>query len=69
MNPITAIVQRNLLNYVRSKGRDFRQSVYVNVYARDVFIFDEVFYEQRQRADELFDFRSDYYERFSNERK
>ena len=47
----------------------FRQPVNVNVYACDVFIFDEVFYEQRQRSDELFNFGSDYYERFSNECK
>ena len=47
----------------------FRQPVYVNVYARDVFLFDEIFYEQRQRAHELFDFGSNHHERFSNERK
>ena len=38
MNPITAIVQRNLLNYI--------SALYVHVYAGDVFVSDEIYHER-----------------------
>lgn len=60
---------KKFIELCEEQKQGFRKLVYVNVYARDVFIFNEIFYEQRKRADELFDFGRDYYERFSNERK
>lgn len=38
MNPITAIVQRNLLNYIRSKGRVFG-SLFMSMFMLVMFSF------------------------------
>lgn len=69
MNPITAIVQRNLLNYVRSKGRLFG-SLFMSMFMLVMFSF--LMKSSMSGLDAphaLPDFRRDHHERVSGQRK
>ena len=66
MNPIVAIIERNLLNYIRNKARLFG-SLFMSVFMLVMFsFFDEILYEWFGPAHELSAGRRHHHDCFPN---